>query len=326
MLSRRRGFTLIELLVVIAIIGVLIALLLPAIQQAREAARRSQCASNCKQIGLALNGYYEVHSCFPIGARGMKTPLTPAVSNNWALKDCHNWRLAILPFLDAATIYDQINFSRSFSSNDNYPGNEVLRNLIVPVFSCPSSSLDRQYTSAGRGMIPDYVGVMGAVPRTGSTRGNQADCGHGWSCDHGVLLQNEVVEGRQIKDGTSKTLIVAEQSGPVDGVDLRSAHHGGWLGARTLYTRKTCAAAATPSSCDHWQTGLSCLRYRINTQNSSLSGANGRYRNNTIWTSEHGGGIHVTLADGSVTFITDTIDFFVLRQLATKDDLGTPNF
>ena len=97
---RKRGFTLIELLVVIAIIAILIALLLPAVQQAREAARRSQCKNNMKQIGLALHNYHDVFTTFPIG--GLKNSRGP------------NWRVGLLPYMDQAPAYNQVSFASSF--------------------------------------------------------------------------------------------------------------------------------------------------------------------------------------------------------------------
>src|SRR5437899_8560020 len=101
---RRRGFTLIELLVVIAIIAVLVALLLPAVQQAREAARRSQCRNNLKQIGLALHNYHEAYNCLPQAAnwKDYRSGVTPAQRN-------FTWIASILPYLDQSAVFDQIN-------------------------------------------------------------------------------------------------------------------------------------------------------------------------------------------------------------------------
>ena len=216
--------------------------------------------------------------------------------------------------MEVNDVYDKLNFGASFSSNDNYPGNEVLQRLVISTYACPSTSLPRTYDStAGRGMIADYIGISGAVPKTGNTRGVYKDCSYGYSCDHGVMLQNEVVSLRQVTDGTAKTMVVAEQSGPIAGADLRSAHHGGWLGARTQHMAKNCTS-------DHWETGITCIRYHINTQNSGLSGANYRWANNGILVSEHDGGVNALMLDASVTFLSESMDFAILRRLATKDD------
>src|SRR5437868_1405501 len=107
MRANRRGFTLIELLVVIAIIGVLVALLLPAVQSAREAARRSQCSNNLKQIGVALHNYHSAHDVFPLGS-SYQPYAPPATSNGW---DCWSAQALMLPFMEQNAIYGAINFN-----------------------------------------------------------------------------------------------------------------------------------------------------------------------------------------------------------------------
>src|SRR5512135_122792 len=107
-MEQSRGFTLIELLVVIAVIGILVALLLPAVQAAREAARRMQCSNNLKQIGLALHNYHDANKKFPFGSRG---------GSSWAqtgIKDGTNWRVSILPYLEQTALYSKLNFGGSF--------------------------------------------------------------------------------------------------------------------------------------------------------------------------------------------------------------------
>src|SRR6056297_1446776 len=105
----KRGFTLIELLVVIAIIAILVALLLPAVQQAREAARRSSCKNNLKQLGLAMHNYHDVHDCFPLG-----------------MVHRINWRVSILPYLEQSTIFNQLDFNESFQGNNPSVNTQVL--------------------------------------------------------------------------------------------------------------------------------------------------------------------------------------------------------
>ncbi|MFH1301878.1 MAG: DUF1559 domain-containing protein, partial [Planctomycetota bacterium] len=139
----KRGFTLIELLVVIAIIAILIALLLPAVQQAREAARRSTCKNNLKQIGLALHNYHDTHKVFPPGAivtmidtgSGTSTQWTPwleAGNTTGAGRHGTSWMLMILPFVDQANIYNKWNF------RTNVLGNRAQAEVDIPGFYCPS--------------------------------------------------------------------------------------------------------------------------------------------------------------------------------------------
>lgn len=140
--TNRRGFTLIELLVVIAIIAILIALLLPAVQQAREAARRSQCRNNLKQIGLALHNYHDNYNAFPPGALAMNVttgvayklgdaePSRSNVGGGWG------WSTFILPFIDQAPLYSSLN-----PNGNNFPLNPTaLTRTILPVYICPSEA------------------------------------------------------------------------------------------------------------------------------------------------------------------------------------------
>lgn len=316
---RRTGFTLIELLVVIAIIAILVALLLPAVQQAREAARRSSCKNNLKQIGIALHNYHDTHSIFPQGAYGM-------TGGVWPRHDGTNWRTLILPFLEQGPVYDQLNFdsiAANFNGN-NYTGNEVLRRYKVDTFLCPSSTLDPFDNSgtsnnAAGGLNHHYVGIQGAarpVPGPDANRGTR-DCGQGWSCNNGMLFQNDNTRMRDATDGTSNTIMVAEQSGLTNGENLTANYYGGWFGARTENAVKGTACS------DHWAAGTTCVRFAPNS-NIIQNGANDfKYRNNTVINSFHRGGIQVLLTDGSIHFISDNIDFTTLKKLCVRYD-GVP--
>lgn len=146
MQNRRRAFTLIELLVVIAIIAILIALLLPAVQQAREAARRTQCRNNLKQIGLALHLYHDEYRSFP-----------PAYTVDETGQPLHSWRTLILPFIDQQQLYDSIDLSKPWDD----PANAEAFQTAVPPYICPSTTIDQFHTT--------YTGMVGpdaALPLT----------------------------------------------------------------------------------------------------------------------------------------------------------------
>ena len=302
------GFTLIELLVVIAIIAVLIALLLPAVQQAREAARRTQCKNNMKQIGLALHNYESSVSCFPIGSFSPWTTVP-------------NWRLQIFPFIDQAPLYTAMDFTQSFQGNATTTNTNYLSNMKLAGYICPSSTLDPCANISNNPkniQIPMYVGVSGAYPDVaGRTVGSASNYG-GFYTNNGMLLHNKLTRIRDATDGTSNVIIVAEQSGRVGTTDMRSGYYGGFTG--TTFGGEV--SASNPNGADSWSTGLTGVQYRINAP-TMAGGSDNPWDANTVVNSFHTGGIHVLLTDGSVRFISDNIDFTTFRNLCSRDD-GIP--
>jgi prepilin-type N-terminal cleavage/methylation domain-containing protein len=213
MLARRRAFTLVELLVVIAVIGMLVALLLPAVQAAREAARRTSCTNNLKQAGLALHNFHDAQRRLPAGweayVPGTKTP-DPDGEPGWG------WAAKLLPYLEEGNTSQQIQASVSIAN----PVHAQIRTQIINVYRCPTDIGEPIWTldsNGGSGPLCDvaranYVGVFGTddietVPSSGD----------------GVFFHNSRIRFSQVTDGLSKTLMVGE----------RSSLHGGstWLGA-----------------------------------------------------------------------------------------------
>ena len=160
---KRKAFTLIELLVVIAIIAILIALLLPAVQQAREAARRTQCKNNLKQLGLALHNYHDVFNTLPYGVR------FSASGENWG----SSFFLSLLPYVEQANAFNRVNMNNWPGWATNFP---VYNNLDIPGYTCPSTALPKWRERDGvKLLIPCYTGIagvsVGAAPVDANTDG-----------------------------------------------------------------------------------------------------------------------------------------------------------
>lgn len=175
-LSRLRGFTLVELLVVIAIIGVLVALLLPAVQAAREAARRTKCVNQMKQLALACHNYHDTLGTLPSG--GINVSTIPTTTSNWCstgkVEDSRApWSVLILPFMEDNALYEKFDFGRQFTSTSNligYAQNDALFKLNNPKFQCPSDPNSNRAANN-----TNYFGVQGGGPNpVCSTQGGRA--------------------------------------------------------------------------------------------------------------------------------------------------------
>ena len=328
---RRRGFTLIELLVVIAIIAVLVALLLPAVQQAREAARRSQCKNNLKQIGLALHNYHEINNYFPNGN-------IASSAWGWGM----SWYMRILPQLDQGPAFNKLNFSGvqpGWAWSGDPAGNNngsVMNGVSLPWAVCPSSNLQHM-RSAGSFNIehPQYYGIMGATDGNGFTNVPNRIAGCCGCCDSyspsiitdgGVMRHYIATSIRDILDGTSNVMMVGESSAPIlsavggsKSADVQGVH--GIMMGNTWLVSVTDAPGNTGFDREF---NLTTVRYSPNApavvNNSAWMGISDNYGANKPLNSNHAGGIHGLLADGSVRFISDSVNMFTLRCLCTRDD------
>lgn len=289
----RSAFTLIELLVVIAIIAILIALLLPAVQQAREAARRSSCKNNLKQLGLAFHNYHDVHNGFPLGNLGCC----------WG-----TWMIGILPFVEQGNLYAQYDKNQIFGGDVTYRYSGT-RNLPVTtrrlaVFACPSD-MSEIYSVTGLTQhnytvnfgnttvtqMPSYDGITFKEAPFYYTASN-------------TTAKNSKV--RDITDGLSSTIFAAEglQGSTSDVRGLGWYYEGA---AFTSYVTPNSSQADALSGCrSRPELGLPC------TTGTMASGLRAATR------SRHTGGVQVAMGDGACRFVSNNISLDIWRALSTS--------
>ncbi|QDT65421.1 DUF1559 domain-containing protein [Calycomorphotria hydatis] len=322
-----RGFTLIELLVVIAIIAILIALLLPAVQQAREAARRSQCKNNLKQIGLALHNYHDAHLTFPPGTCTQEADTTgvsqanlcptniPTLNSGW---HGWTWNAYILPFMDLANLYDALEVTspplvfiddiRSGDGNNTARKAEIQQRLET--FRCasdPSPTLfDKRAFSRRHVQNSGETANNIEVPLTNyvaSHNTNQAAPIASWDCGIyqgrpesflGVFGLNSKIRIRDITDGTSNTILVGERSYTFEYAD--GVNHG--AGAMFL---NGVTATSHNARCAYGSGGINLYLPSASTP-SEIPRV---YQ----YSSQHVGGAQFLFADGSVHFLSENIEF-----------------
>ncbi|HLJ10574.1 MAG TPA: DUF1559 domain-containing protein [Planctomycetaceae bacterium] len=316
----RRAFTLIELLVVIAIIAILVAMLLPAVQQAREAARRSQCKNNLKQIGLALHNYHELHNLFPQSAIWSFLP-PGATTLSAGLQRNTTWIAQILPQLDNAPLYAFINFSAPMLGQTD-PSGGLITAKRLNVLYCPS---DLQFQNAPWNL--GWTNYAGASMHWAIW---------GWSADpwSGVFTDFQNTSVTDIKDGTSSTIMVGETSslgfmnGPAWTSGLGRSRATVPVG---VYQPNMCAVT-TASPFPPTGTG----QYPVISGNPPLYPDGTPFNSGTYWwpkaegpyvdsgcykgawgingewpspSSVHQGGAHFLMADGATRFINQNIQF-----------------
>ncbi|EAQ79270.1 DUF1559 domain-containing protein [Blastopirellula marina] len=304
---KSKGFTLVELLVVIAIIGVLIALLLPAVQQAREAARRMQCGNNLKQIGLGMHNYHDVIQKLPPGWIYYDEG---RVANTYG-KATWGWGTLLLPYIEQAPLYDQLSpNTKEVSSVDiNLTG------TYLPAFICPTDNPPKLVTSGSFvSGASNYSGVLGRfdTAEAGTAYSPNVPAVSGGALYYRTDAVNETYrpEGvmgpkgfrfRDITDGLSNTLLVGEKSQKI------SKNAGGWAGAR--YDR--CLGCS-----------YGCLFGVVGVVDFSINedGGAAGWRRERVFTSRHPGGAQFALCDGSVRFLPETIDADTYLWLGQRND------
>ena len=298
---RRRAFTLIELLVVIAIIAVLVALLLPAVQQAREAARRSACKNNMKQIGLAIHNYESALRVFPPSSTsgfGNGVWNYPGSGPTDPKIHLHSFASLILPYLDQAAMYNTINYG--VSSLD--PANRTIASQILSVYKCPSYaggtffSTDPLYTTKvgfSQFAIRNYV-ALGARTVVGLSGAIPAE---------GVMFPGSATGFRDITDGPSNTILVAE---------TREANSSVWIDG----TSAAVAARWTDLTSPTFAGNTVSINYTPYFPGGIFPNSIGQLYGPSSF---HVGGAHHLLADGSVRFISQNLNVLTYDGLATRN-------
>jgi prepilin-type N-terminal cleavage/methylation domain-containing protein len=301
LLQRRAGFTLIELLVVIAIIGILIALLLPAVQKVRAAANRLRCANNLKQLSLGLHHYHSVHDHFP---PGNTNPMGYDPGNE---EDRRNWAVtALLPYVEQQALHDGV--EAYLANGGRYIVHCPLNKTVMPVFLCPSDPAGPKTLTGGPGSTNQQGFHGNYAACAGSTAFNGADGSDGGTDLDGLFYAFSATRFSDIRDGTSNTLMLSElivspdlTSHDVRGRLFNPAKQGGVLFS-TLYPPNTSVAdrlqwcqsiPAAPCRSTHVEINLSARSY-------------------------HFGGVNVVLADGSGRFISDRIAPVTWTALGTR--------
>jgi prepilin-type N-terminal cleavage/methylation domain-containing protein/prepilin-type processing-associated H-X9-DG protein len=222
--ARRAGFTLIELLVVIAIIGVLIALLLPAVQAAREAARRTQCVANLKQIGLALHGYHDTNNTFPAG--GWIALTTQPQTGNMNV----GWSASVLPWLEQRSLYDGLNFSLPY----NDAVNSTVGHTVLQIYLCPTEPRTALWSKDSGDLYDsadgDYGGMYGQRGLSSPTFNNNPPAG--------PMIFNQCIALAEIRDGASQTIQIGEDP---------EAIHALWISGHNIFDQSAPINARPPT-------------------------------------------------------------------------------
>ena len=335
----RTGFTLIELLVVIAIIGVLVALLLPAVQQAREAARRIQCRNHLKQIGLAMMNYHDTHSTFPPGR------VRSLVDGQGR---CFSAYAGLLPYLDAAPLYNQIDFH---ANADDILANGIALGQTIPYFLCPSDSYRILQSGTVNGVIVDSA--VHNYPLSTGTTYSVSPRNPGGTPVTGIFFENSRVRFADITDGSSNTVCVSETikseggpsvwdgTSPTNGFVLTAGNDNSTSGPELVDYATQCRQSGLrlqQTRGSRWLYGApghsmyNHLRPPNDPDIDCRGGLPHATRTNHWWDrlslnvaarSRHTGGVHALFCDGHVQLVSSSIDSGVWMALGSRDGAET---
>jgi prepilin-type N-terminal cleavage/methylation domain-containing protein len=302
--ARLRGFTLVELLVVIAIVGVLIALMLPAVQKARESARKTRCANNLKQIGLGLHAHMTSHKAFPPGYISTVLPDHDDGGPGWA------WGAIILPHIEEVSLHDEIDMKTAVDSADT----AKVRLTNLPLFECPSDDTFETIVDIPEKSSEQIICQMAAGNYVGSAGTVRPTCKLCRDVFDGVFGRNRAIKPRELQDGLSKTLAIGE---------------------RATYWSRPVIWGVVPQSkvIDNQQPGLYAAGpayvlgttfhegFNIETSEDMDHATMGTFAES--FGSMHPGGAFFMFCDGGVRFVWDDADPAIMNALSTRD--GNPH-
>lgn len=317
-IRRGRGFTLVELLVVISIIGILIALLLPAVQAARAAARRIHCSNNLRQIAIAAHNYHAAHRVFPPGLIDAQ-----AGGNNWG------WSVRLLPFIEQSSLGAQVDFDVKPKDDES----DGVDDAPIPLFRCPSD-INRMLTAGEPDADMNYRGNAGNLIGAKYSGDEQ---------NNGIFVRNQAVSIDHVIDGTSNTALFSETV-LGDNDDTKISIPGDWF---EISLNKNADRQAIVDECENlvptistsqfsqggrrWSNGqyLTTRYNHILTPNKkscvckqkdqTIVNRINNQGNVTTLSSRHSGGVNMALADGSLRFVSESIDRDVWWALGSRD-------
>jgi prepilin-type N-terminal cleavage/methylation domain-containing protein len=312
--QRAGGFTLVELLVVITVIGILMAILVPAVQSVRESGRRAECSNKLHNLGVALSAFHEGKGTFP---PAMTVPVAagsdPAASTSWGV----NWVISILPTLDQEPLYNSFNLNKPISDS----ANQVPRSARLPVMVCPSDTGQNvMYSGDGGNWARGCYGANGSIEVLDKDLNGRGSANWGKGYKRGVMGCNASVSLDQITDGASNTILLAELRSGVVGADRRGTWAMGACGASSLFghgrsddngPNNPSDTADKLSECTSLYTavGADANAGKAALANDGMGcGDGGGGTRQATARSRHRGGVFVCLCDGSVRFINDIID------------------